>query len=144
MSELLKYTNAHERKHNLVSNSELDRLMSDALERFKAAGLNKERRAYWLAQIVNIRKERAYRENPYDLGPWCESYEGKAFPLTYEPDMVRCIHEGICPTCGRAFDKFEMESVGSRWDWDSMTGVCFAGHKHTAEPNESDNDWVAW
>lgn len=143
MNDFLKYENARERRHNLSSPQALQARKSELLAKMKNVTTG-DARAYLLQELVLLKKEEAYRMEPYDLGMAYDNFDGKAFPITDMATMVRCVHEGVCPTCGRDFDSIVLEDVGSKWDWQRMTGTCFAGHVHTAEPNECDNDWVAW
>ena len=86
-----------------------------------------------------------------------KDFDGEAFPLQEMGSMVRCIHEGACPTCGRPTELIEsklvkVEKMAHDGSYEyvyqphglkSDTVVCSKGHKHTAEPTYI-GDWVAW
>lgn len=73
-----------------------------------------------------------------------------------EGEMIRCIHEGVCPECGRRsyLIRSEQIKVDNPEDglfmidlpnWDNRvadTIQCSEGHCYTAEPTL--NDWVAY
>lgn len=144
MSDFLKYESARERRHNLMSPAAIQARKRELLAKMKIA-TSGDARSYLLKELVLLRKEEAYRMEPYDLGPAHDNFDGYSFPIADMAMMVRCIHEGVCPTCGRDFVTITVEeSEDELWGMDRFTGTCFAGHEHCAEPNESNTDWVAW
>lgn len=73
-------------------------------------------------------------------------FEGRQFPIDDVPMIVRCVHESICPICGREGFIVDEWEVSRLQDWDDrfgMTVECTAGHKASAEP-ERHGDWAGW
>lgn len=142
--ERLMFEQGHYRWHAFASDEELAERKRETLHAIMATDPHDPKRKQLLKDLVELRTEEDYRLDPYDLNDQRDDFDGVPFPLNDMSMMVRSIHEGICPTCGRQFVRMEHEDVGSRWDWTSMTGYCVQGHEHVAEPNEIDSDWVAW
>lgn len=78
-------------------------------------------------------------------------FDGYQIPVTDMAGMIRCIHESICPTCGRPALRVNVSTAGwllliDSWmrDCKVIEIECSQGHKHTAEPNEIGTDWVAY
>lgn len=108
------------------------------------------------AELDNLRRNQSrYSDNlrrKIDQAYYILYYRADGeFPVTDMAKMVMLIHESICPTCGR---QGHLTLKPARWarlagrewgcDWDVHTLECIEGHKHTAEPDSSATDWVAW
>lgn len=72
------------------------------------------------------------------------------YPVSEQGDIIRCVHEGVCPVCGRR------AHVIKTWDatwlpdnhfWRELKGEtdrCLAGHEASVEPSEGGSDWDGW
>ena len=87
-------------------------------------------------------------------------FDGYTLPTSDEVAIVRCVHEGVCPTCGGDAAEVRRWSVKIRngeydsdgfpvfaelpaWDTRKATTVqCGDGHKASVEPSLS--DWTGW
>lgn len=79
-------------------------------------------------------------------------FDGVSLPTADPVEMVRCVHEGVCPECGQStyvVDTFKVRveyPFGSFDDPDyntAMIAECPEGHQHCAEPL-SHGDWVGY
>jgi len=91
------------------------------------------------------------------------SFDGISFPTEDATEIVRCVHEGVCPICGRhaflvGMERVKVEHVEpvrvvdefpEYYDWlpehdgrMETTVECGAGHKAVASPTL--HDWSGW
>jgi hypothetical protein len=110
--------------------------------------------------MVGIWRGLALGEFPLPItedGSW--SFVGGGFVSEHpQTAIVRCVHEGVCPVCGREaeiVDDRKVQVENPKWpdepymtdlqeyDGRTLTTVeCPAGHRATAEPTY--HDWVGW
>lgn len=75
------------------------------------------------------------------------SFDGAPLPTEEEVVIIRCVHEGTCPVCGRQANSFsyrEVETLSPFGAPEEMTITCREGHSATAEPNENGSDFGGW
>ena len=84
---------------------------------------------------------------------WRGEFDEYKHPTDDEVGIVRCVHEGVCPTCGRRvdFDSAAYETYPADWvsdehqyDWEGHKITCPADHISIAEPTELGSDWTGW
>lgn len=74
------------------------------------------------------------------------SAEKITVPTEDMAQIVRCVHEEVCPVCGFGAKTIRLETreKDNPNGWNYALVQCRNGHSAEAEPNESGNDYVGW
>lgn len=93
--------------------------------------------------------QKLYTEAMQELRSRVPDPEFEPIPEENQPDFIMCVHEGVCPVCGRwsipetSVVVLQDSQDPRMLDHKAYRLICAVGHESHAEPTAG-GDWAGW